>query len=191
MEGEGKVNGQVLFMFCLIKLQVNRDERVNLIKRKQNKRAKGREWLPLSRVSFRSTSLHFFPRLSSLSFFCLKRMKWGEKGWKKKERWKEKWKKERKEHNSLHSSFICSFIRFTYNVMWVKAWSEPNKKRNEGMVNLVPFHFLLNRMECSERWKRTKWERSVLPFHFTSLHYLLFTLVFCSPFITPFFQEIE
>ena len=59
------------------------------------------------------------------------------------------------------------------------------------MVNLVPFHFLLNRMECSERWKRTKWERSVLPFHFTSLHYLLFTLVFCSPFITPFFQEMR
>ena len=129
------------FMFCLIKLQVNRDERVNLIKRKQNKRAKGREWLPLSRVSFRSTSLHFFPRLSSLSFFCLKRMKWGEKGWKKKERWKEKWKKERKEHNSLHSSFICSFIRFTYNVMWVKAWSEPNKKRNEENGEFGSFSF--------------------------------------------------
>ena len=87
------------------------------------------------------TSLHFFPRLSSLSFFCLKRMKWGEKGWKKKERWKEKWKKERKEHNSLHSSFICSFIRFTYNVMWVKAWSEPNKKRNEENGEFGSFSF--------------------------------------------------
>ena len=31
----------------------------------------------------------------------------------------------------------------------------------------------------------------MLPFHFTSLHYLLFTLVFCSPFITPFFQEMR